>query len=493
MDYDTITSLLNTSPALHAINKKWLPVAVSFFYEVFKRRHEVSILQDRFLERLELYLERVNARLPQAEQHPQSAKQLLDRWSREDNLLYVRQQDDDFSVQLTPHAERLIGWFEDMQPRAVIGTESRLRAIMSLLDEVITQSTEDVQTRLEQLHNRREEIEREIERIEQTGTVDGLSELQIRERVEQVSQMANQLLRDFGAVEERFREMAREIQQAQLNPQARRGDILATTLDANDRLEVSDEGQSLRAFYQLLATADEKNTLDTLIGALFKTPRTAILVDENALLRNLKSHLLASGGRVQRSNERLAEHLRRVVDARYIEESQQVQRLTAEIKHMTTQIASDTLARQMLSRREFFGIEGEPSVELPLERPLYVPTTTPQNTRRPVSAPNRIDAELLLGLYNTFYVDEALLQDHIERLLMTRTEVTLAEVTESYPITQGIAELIAYAGIAYRVPQHHIDFAQEEIITVQSGDTPARQIVLPHIIYRRQAQTEPNP
>ena len=492
MDYETISHLLNHSPALLALRKAWVAFAVSFLYDVFKRKHEVSIPQERFLERLETTLEHINAALPLEKQLNDTASHFLDRWSREDSLVHVRLRDDGYVIQLTPHAERLIGWFEDMQQGTTLATESRLRTILTLLDDVVTHSTEDVETRLQQLYTKRDELDTEIKRIEQTGQIDPLSDLQVRERLDQITSMANQLLRDFSAVEERFREMAREIQQAQLNPNTRRGDILGNVLDADERLSESDEGKSFQAFYQLLVTPNQRTSFDSLLNTLFRMPRLLPFTQDNALLRYLTSHLLDSGDRVQQSNRRLADHLRRVIDTRYIEESQQVQRLTAEIKHLVSHLPLDVLAHEMTSSRQsFFILEGEPSVNLPLERPLFTPPEIVTTTYPPYHAPERIAPEILLELFKAVSIDEGRLHDRIERLLMTRTEVTLAEVVNSYPIQQGIAEVIGYVGIAHRTTFYSIDFHTEDIIPIaqRNGDN-TRHIIVPRVIFRRPPKQE---
>ncbi|MBZ0300895.1 MAG: DUF3375 domain-containing protein, partial [Anaerolineae bacterium] len=225
MNYDTVAMLHKNDPALLALRKEWLPLAISFLHYVFKRKHEVQVSRDSFREQLDAYLDHINGMLPKDEQYRRDADYYVERWSREDDLIRVRSRDEGYVVLLSPHAERLIGWFEDMQNRGMIGTESRLRTILTLLDEVVTRSTEDVETRLRQLYDRRDEIEAEIIRIEKTQQVDGFTDVQIRERLEHVSNMAAQLLRDFSRVEDRFREMARSIQQAQLNPDMRRGEI----------------------------------------------------------------------------------------------------------------------------------------------------------------------------------------------------------------------------------------------------------------------------
>jgi hypothetical protein len=487
MDFNTIALSHKTDPALLALRKDWLPLAVSFLYHAFKRKHEVQLPQGHFLEQLDLYLEHVNAGLAADDRFRQDARYYHDRWSSEDDLIRVRVSDESYVVQLSPYAERLIGWFENMQNTGMIGTESRLRNILSQLDEVVTRSTEDVEERLRQLEEQRTKIEEQSQRILETGKVDGLTDLQIRERIDHISGMASQLLRDFSMVEERFRDMARTIQQAQLNPDAKRGDILGTALDADEQLEHSDEGQSFRAFYELLTHPQQREQFDTLIGAVYEMPRLSRYTEDNATLQRLTSHLLDAGERVNQSNQRLAEHLRRVVDTRNVIESRRVQTLAQEIKHTVSQLGTD-IGGMLRPRTEFYSIEGDPDIDLPLERPLFDPPEKIAAAERPRTAAAHIDMDTLTALYDTFYIDQTILHENIQRLLMSRAEVTLAEVFTSYPIEQGMAEVVAYLLIAANAPEHSIDRTVSDTIPMATADSDERTVTVPRIIFRREQQ-----
>lgn len=484
MDFNNIAVLHKTDPALVALRKDWIPLAISFLHLAFKQKHEVTLSQDIFREQLDVYIDNINAMLTSNNQFKHHADYYIDRWSREDDLIRIRTRDDGYIIQLSPHAERLIGWFEEMQSRSMVGTESRLLNILSMLDDLITRSTEDVEARLQQLYDRREQIDAEIAHIEETQEVDSLSDVQIRERLDHISKTASQLLRDFSLVEERFRDMARTIQQAQLNPDLKRGEILGTALDADEQLETSDEGQSFRAFYELLTHPDQRDKFDSLVNTVFEMPRLTSSMGENAVLQRLTSHLLDAGERVNQSNQRLAEHLRRVVDTRNVTESRRVQELSQEIKHHVSQLGDDIMSH-MVSRRVFYRIEGDPDIELPLERPLFEAPEQIRAIERPRSASTLIDDNALADLYDSFFIDNTLLHDNIKRLLMSRSEITLPELVTHYPITQGIAELVAYLLIAAQESQHTIERNLREEITIHMIEGEERHVAVPQVIFRR--------
>jgi hypothetical protein len=260
---------------------------------------------------------------------------------------------------------------------------------------------------------------------------------------------------------------------------------LGTALEADEQLEASDEGQSFRAFYQLLTRPEQRDRFDTLIDTVFEMPRLATFVDNNAMLQRLTSHLLDAGERVNRSNRRLAEHLRRIVDTRNVTESRRVQALSSEIKHVVSQIQPDARQPLLSARRPFFSLEGEPDIDLPLARPLFDPPPRLAATERPRPASTQLDVDTLATLYDTFFIDEQDLQANIKRLLMSRPAVTLAELVESYPVTKGIAEVIAYVLIAAREPQHTVDRTVPQTIAIQTPKSNTQKsIAIPTVVFR---------
>ena len=94
----------------------------------------------------------------------------------------------------------------------------------------------------------------------------------------------------------------------------------------------------------------------------------------------------------------------------------------------------------------------------------------------------------MIALYDTFYIDEALLKDNIDRLLMSHAEFTLAELVNSYPITQGMAELVAYVLIAAESPDYAIQRQIADAISLTSESGHQRTVNVPRLIFRRPQQ-----
>jgi hypothetical protein len=180
------------------------------------------------------------------------------------------------TVELTADTERAIGWLEDMQMRHFVGTESRFLLIIQLLHDTVQQSTGDPLVRLDQLERQRADLDRQIEQIKETGQVNQrLTPTQLRERFQEASALSRQLLRDFRLVEDRFRDIARELQKARLHPGARKGELVKYVLDADAALKDSDQGRSFYTFWAFLISPSQSEEFKTLLEHLVCTPRSA--------------------------------------------------------------------------------------------------------------------------------------------------------------------------------------------------------------------------
>ena len=78
---------------------------------------------------------------------------------------FYRQGSDEPQFDLTPATEKAITWLETLTQRSFVGTESRLLTLFELLKQMSEGSETDPQTRVAELHKRREEFDAEIARI----------------------------------------------------------------------------------------------------------------------------------------------------------------------------------------------------------------------------------------------------------------------------------------------------------------------------------------
>jgi len=492
MDDERLAWDLQHAPSIRLLKADNAALIIGFLYQQFKRAQRVSVPLSNLVEQLEGYVEHLNELT--SGRYVRSAQAYITEWA-DDTHRFIRISTygnaDVPVVELTSDTERAIGWLEDMHSQAFVGTESRFLLIVQLLNEIVHKSTEDPAQRLAQLEQQRAELDEQIELIRQTGRVENLyTPTQVRERFFEASQLARQLLRDFRLVEEKFREIARSIQEAQLRPGMRKGTLVEYVLDADEELKASDQGRSFYSFWEFLMSPTQSDELKELLEALGELSELRSALSDDHLLPRLPGYLVSAGEKVVHSNSRLAEQLRRLLDEQALAENRRVHELIQEIKQEVF-LRGPTLPEQEI----LLELEGAPETQLVMERSLWEPAKTQTFNEQPLEVSNEdLHAIDFTSLYRQFSVDEMLLRRRIETLLEKHSQVRLSEVLAQYPVEKGLAEVLTYCALAARDPRHQIDPAlREEIRLATSGlETLAteRVLVLPRISYRRSDYAE---
>jgi hypothetical protein len=124
------------------------------------------------------------------------------------------------------------------------------------------------------------------------------------------------------------------------------------------------------------------------------------------------------------------------------------------------------------------------TIELPLERPLYVPPIKPRIADLGLETG---DAEVdAAALFSQVVVDKTALSRHIRHALQERSQITLRELCEKRPLKQGLAELVAYLQLAGETFKSVVDEEVTEIIVWHYGDDGRmKQARLPRVIFVR--------
>jgi len=261
-DYDILTQTMATSSAIRIMRSPNAPLILSFLFQQFKQSQRPTMPYLQLLEHLEAHIKVLNEILPEKDRYREaSAKEYLRDWASEtQRIIRICAQGSaaEEVVELTRDTERAISWIEELERRPFVGTESRFLTIFNLLEEIVARSTSNPETRLKQLERDRDAIQQEIDEIQQTGIVKQFSTTQIKERLLQAEDTARMMQRDFTLVWDNFKMLARQVQEEQLRPDARKGTLVAAVLDAEDHLKESDEGKSFYAFWQFLLNPERQ-------------------------------------------------------------------------------------------------------------------------------------------------------------------------------------------------------------------------------------------
>ncbi len=487
MEHDSIEYDLKNEPSLKLLRTDNAPLIISFLYRQFKSSNQITVSQSELVEKLENYLEKLREEEPK--RYSDKAQTYLDTWCNSGHQFlkkYYLTKNDDPVFELAPGTNRAIGWLEDLKRREFIGTESQFLEIFALLKEIVTKSTEDPAVRLEELEKQKAAIQKEIDTIEQTGEVERYSEAKLKEWFLKANDVARRLLADFGEVEQNFKAITDKVKKAQLREEGRKGLVVAQVIDADEAIRKSDQGRSFYAFRTFLADPSKQEELEKMIDGVYGLPELQDLGKKNPILRILKRSLIKASDKIIKSNYRLAEQLRKTLAEQHIAENRRVKELIAQIKKLALTVVDNPPETE-----QFIWIEGDPEVQMVMDRPRWKPTEERIFKSYNFSEENvDLSTEKLEELRNYCYVDEEVLKQRIAGMLESQYQVTLAEIIERYPVENGLSEVIAYLAIASGDRKHAIDDSASDRIEIASYSDKENlmHLTLPQVIFKRSGE-----
>ncbi len=478
MDFASITTLRKAHPAWRLLMADYAPLIASFLHRVFIQPNARVMAQQELVSRLEDELFHLRETLG-SESFARSAGNYLDEWAHNDKgwlRKYYPPGSDEAHFDLTPAAEKALAWLESLSQRNFVGTESRLLTVFELLRQMVTGSEADADARIAELETRKAEIDRQIERI-RSGDLALLDDTALRDRFQQVSSVARELLGDFREVEHNFRQLDRRVREEIATWEGRKGLLLERILGERDAIADSDQGRSFRAFWDFLMSPARQEELSDLLDHVFALPAIDNL-DTDPRLKRIHYDWLEAGEQTQRTVARLSQQLRRYLDDRAFLENKRIMQLLHEIE------TSALAVRDALPPGGFMDIdEASPTIHMPMERPMYSPPVKPLITAKVLVGDEAcIDAD---ALFDQVIVDKARLQANIRRLLAARHQITLREVTLEHPIQEGLAEVVTYLCLAADDENALFDEATTDCIAWRDEQGGERLARLPRVIFNR--------
>jgi flagellar motility protein MotE (MotC chaperone) len=480
VDYDEISSLRKHSPAWRLLRADNAPLLLSFFEKVFVDDNIRSISGPDLVSRLDDELYALNEWLG-AGTFPRPAKAYLDDWAAPDAgwlRKYYPEGSDEPHFDATPAVEKALSWVKSLRARSFVGTESRLNTIFSLLRQMVFGAETDPQARLDELHRRRNEIDAEIARV-QAGEIELLDASAQRDRYQQFSATARELLSDFREVEANFRNLDRELRERIAGWTGSKGELLDDILGSRETIADSDQGKSFRAFYDFLLSHARQEELTELIA---KVQELAELGEPDPRMRHIHYDWLDAGERTQNTVRQLSEQLRRFLDDQVWFENRRVIDILRGIEASALKLREDPGIAAITTE-----IDGaSPAITLPMERPLYRPVTkAPIDSGSVRPGEDGFDAP---ALFDQVHVDPARLSLTVRRALLSRPQVGLAQLISEQPLEQGLAELVTYLSLSDPGFRVVFDESATQQLSWPDDDGRLRTADLPGVVFTRTTQ-----
>jgi flagellar motility protein MotE (MotC chaperone) len=476
--YDDIVWLRANSPAWRLLRADNGPLVLSFLHRVFVADNVRSIAAVELASRLDDELYALNERTPKS--FPRSAKAYLDDWASPDQgwlRKYYPEGTDEPHFDATPAVEKALQWVRALAERDFVGTESRLNTIFDLLRQIVFGTETDPQTKIEELRRQQRQIEDEIARIE-AGDLSMLDSAGVRDRYQQFSAMARELLADFREVEENFRKLDRQLREKIAGWHGGKGELLDDVLGNRESIAGSDQGRSFQGFYDFLLSQSRREELAELLDRVHELPDN---VERDPRLRKVHHDWLDAAERTQSTVRQLSEQLRRFLDDQVWFENRRVIDLLRDIEARALQLRDSTMTVGLSMEIDAAAAE----IRLPMERPLYTPISKPRLDSESIRPAGESDETDPAALFDQVYVDPGPLRAAVRSALRRAPQVGLADLIVAAPLTLGAAELVTYLTLRDDVFTIVYDEARTEQIGWTAQDGSRRTATLPRVTFTR--------
>lgn len=469
MTYEQVKNIVKNSPTVKILRSNNAALIISFLHNQFRENNEQPILNSTLVQKLADYLDELDYRDEEDTELSslsldsiERARKYIDQWTNEDNR-YLSKYTDESTKEVmnvpTKHTSKVLQIVELLKDRKLVGTESKFKDIFNKLKELIDNSIEDPDKKIEGLKKKKEEIEDEIRTIQREGKVKTYEKYQIKSRFDEVTKLTNELIGDFREVEENFKDIVRNIIEKQSDNSLSKGKILKYTFDSLDELKETEQGKSFYAFWNFLLDDLSQEELKILVNKVYDILEEREIEYSEKFLRKAKTVLHLSGRKVFDSNNLLADKVTRVIAEKSIEERKKAKETINSIRNLAMKLIDKSP-----SLDSYITIEGEVIIDLPMEKKLGEENIIAEFDEQPRAAENVYDINALSRVVDTKHINRKELLNNIERLLNERSPVALSEVLKEYPVSKGLAEVLGYISLVQTTEKFYINEKETEYL-----------------------------
>ena len=483
-----ISYLFESSPSVQIIRMRNAQWVIPFLFKAFKTENKLTLTEPALInllaEELRNHIEGVEdleeARIEFGEDEESRARKYLLNWVQKRLLQDFPDNDAVTQYQLSAHIEKLFQWLQSLEKRQFVGTESRFRFLFQTLREMVEYTEDDTVKRLEELKNRKAEIEKDIKKIEMGFQPEIYTNAQLRERLEWFTRLSHELLSDFREVEDNFKYIHRNIVEQHTRAEINKGAIVGYAFEAYDALRKSDQGKSFYAFWDFLVSRAGQEEWRLLTDQLLQLLQDRSIESDGDFVQNIKSLLLQRGRNVYEANDKMAEKLSRIITEKEIARHRRLRQQIGSIKELVFQFMEEEAPPCGLK------LTTPSPIRMSMERKLnLVERQNSQIMQQPANATEKIeDLERFGRLLNTSHIDKKRLWQKVEQTLQTRTTATLSEIIETAGLETGVAEVISYFSFL-REKASRVQFMQEITELIPLNPERTQFIEVPYLLFSR--------
>jgi len=478
---NSISETLRNSPSVALLRARNCGIITEFLAEVFGDMPAVS--HENIHSLLAEYLnshefeDEEESDILYTDTYEEKASKYIRNWTDSGFLTNYRNEDGEIYFELSSHSSKVLDWLAGLKQEEYIGTESKFKSIISQLRELVEYTNEDREKRLRLLVDKKMEIEHQIQQLQMGEDIKVFEEFEIVPRFQQINKLAKELLTDFKDVDDNFKNIIKEIYQKQIDPTLKKGGILQYTFDALDELKSSSQGKSFYAFWEFLLAREMQSELDTLITDLFRTLKEKNIDGGDTFLQNMVEYLYESGRKVYQTNDKMADKLSRIIRENEISRSDVSKRLVQEIKNTLIEISKKGQKPDVS-----LSVDDGMEISIPFDRKItFEQNESTEYDSIPETETLSIEDLGELGkVFSNVYVDRKILVKNIRETMKGKSQVTLLDVVEQFPLKQGLPELFAYFGALGQFQHKTVNEEKRQAIVFDHQNN--KRIRIPEVI-----------
>ena len=454
--------MFEESPALRLMRGRLGSFVVGFFFKTFKKWGSSEASEEELIATLSEHIEHVRE-LEDFDAPKRLPQDYLDEWCDEEHRYMTKTYDEDreeYVFRLTRHSEKALSWLQDllsMQRRGYATTESRFNRILIEMEGLSQGVNADPEARIKDLSRKRDEIDEEIQRIRETGEAPIFGEDVIRDQVYDLSDLVEHFLSDFRAIEEFFKDHAREISKLYAQGDASKGDIVEHVLDADEELRNCDQGKSYFGFRTMMTNPTLARQFRNLAEQTSDIARRRGL-DPNKTFLSLSERLFGEAGSAHGAYGRISRKLRQVVGDHVGGGGRQVRKTLSQIRKSAYLLREDPPVDwdfEIDIRPQFFGL---------MESDFWEPKSV--EAFAPIAKAESDDNEWINEILNS--VGEPLdinkFRERVDLALEDSEKISLTEMVDKYPLERGVVDVVCYRVVAGEDNRH--DILDNEIVKI---------------------------
>lgn len=489
MTSENIGILVQTSPALQMLRLRNAGWVLPFLYAAFKEGRKMVIKEEQLVpmlaETLGAHAEGTEdleeARIEFGEDEESRSRKYLLNWVQKRILQDFPDMDGNTNYQLSAYTEKVFQWMQNLQlGQHHVGTESRFKMLFTSLRDMVENTEDDKEKKLQILKDRKAEIDKEIKAIELGVAPMRYSNAQVQERLDLFIKLCYELIGDFREVEDNFKQIHRNIVEQHTKAEQNKGAIVGFAFESYDALRGSNQGKSFYAFWDFLISRSGQEDWRNLTEQLLWLLEDRELETDTNFLQNIKSFLLEQGKAVYDANDKMAEKLSRIITEKEVARHRRLRQQISSIKELVFEMMEDDNIDAGVV------VEEPADIKILMDRKLVLEEKkTAGVLKQPMAAVEKIaDIERFNRLLNTAFIDKKVLWEKVEQVLQTKQTATLKEIIEATSLENGLAEIISYYSfLKEKAKRVQIIGNAVELIALNSNAT--KFVEVPYLLFSK--------